>query len=396
MRSTLQKFIRLESASAWLLLAATILALFMSNSSWSEYYNSLLHYTFALHFFDTQFNISLLHLTNEGLMAFFFLVVTLEIKYELCYGALNSFSKACLPGIAAIGGMVVPALIYIIINYRNAIALQGWAIPTATDIAFSLGVLTLLGTRIPSTLKIFLMALAIFDDLAAIMVIAVFYTEKISFLFLLLAGIIAGLLVILNVKKIKQLFPYSILGVCLWFCILKSGIHPTLAGGLLAFLIPLRSFTTIEQSPSYKLKHRLHPWVAFCILPLFAFTNAGVSLISISLNNIELPVILGILLGLFVGKPLGIFGFSWLSNKLHWVQLPANTRWRDLCALSFLCGIGFTISLFIGALAFDNYSTYLNSVKISVILGSLLSGFTGYILLSFGRQNEKASSAEQS
>ena len=369
----LRKFFQLESASACILFACAILALALSNSPWNSYYEALIVKT------------QILHVTNEGLMTIFFLLVGLEIKYELFYGALNSFRKALLPGIAAAGGMLVPAFIYLLINYDHAISLQGWAIPTATDIAFSLGILTLLGSRIPATLKIFLMALAIFDDLAAIVVIAVFYTNNISILFLCLACLCVGILIILNIRKVHQLSVYCLLGAGLWFCLLKAGIHPTLAGGVLAFLIPLRSSSTLEHSPSYKLKHNLHPWVAFGILPLFAFANAGVSFLTTGFNDLELPVFFGILLGLFLGKPIGIFGFCWLSVKFRLAQLPKHVGWFDLFAISILCGIGFTISLFIGTLAFGDYSMHLNSVKIGVLLGSVLSGIVAYVLLLKGK-----------
>lgn len=392
MRIALQNFIKLESASAFILLSCAALALILSNSPWNVYYDALLHHPVSLNFYNVQLKIQFLHLINEGLMTIFFLVVGLEIKYELFYGALNSFSKAFLPVIAAAGGMIAPALIYVAINYGHALSLQGWAIPTATDIAFSLGILTLLGSRIPSTLKIFLMALAIFDDLAAIIIIALFYTSQLSFLYLGGAVVCIGMLILLNRKKVDAFLFYGVLGIGVWFCFLKAGIHPTLAGGILAFLIPLRSSSTIELSLSYRLKQRLHPWVAFGILPLFAFANAGVSFFTITLNELEISVVLGILLGLFVGKPIGIFGFCWLSIKLRLAQLPENVRWFDLFAISILCGIGFTISLFIGALAFENHSTHLNSVKIGVILGSVLSGIVGYALLrrkSIERLNSK-------
>lgn len=381
MRIALRNFIKLESASAFILLAYAVLALLLSNSPWSVYYNALLHQPISLHFYNVQFKTQFLHVINEGLMTLFFLVVGLEIKYEIFYGALNSFSKAFLPAIAAVGGMVVPALIYVAMNYGNAISLQGWAIPTATDIAFSLGVLTLLGSRISSTLKIFLMALAIFDDFAAIIIIAIFYTSHVSFVYLGLAAVCVGALIMLNVKKVDQLICYWVLGIGLWFCFMKAGVHPTLAGGILAFLIPLRSSSAIELSPSYRLKHILHPWVAFGILPLFAFANTGVSLVNISSNDLEISVAMGIFCGLFIGKPMGIFGFCWLFVKLGLAQLPENVRWFDLYALSILCGIGFTISLFIGTLAFGDYSIHLNSVKIGVLLGSVLSGIIGYVLL---------------
>jgi len=378
MLKTLHNFIKLESSSAFILLFFTFLALFLSNSPWSIYYDKLVNEHISIHFLNLQFNTQLLHITNEGLMTIFFLLVGLEIKYELFYGALNSFSKALLPGVAAVGGMIVPAAIYVVINYSNHVSLKGWAIPTATDIAFTLGILTLLGSRIPTALKIFLLALAIFDDLAAIIVIAVFYTTNISFLYLEFAFICLVILIILNRVNVKQLIFYWVFGAGLWFCLMKSGIHPTLAGGVLAFLIPMRNR---DDNPSDRLKHSLHPWVAFGILPLFAFANAGVSFVTISLSDLEMSVVLGAFCGLFFGKQIGVFGFSWLALKCGWAQLPENVLWRDLYAISILCGVGFTISLFIGTLAFGDYSAHLDSVKIGVLLGSLLSGIIGYVLL---------------
>ncbi len=381
MFQSLRNFIKLESSSAIILLAAAVFALILSNSPWHIYYDAIFNKPIIINFFNFHLEAQLLHLTNEGLMTLFFLVVGLEINYELRYGVLNSLSKALLPGIAAVGGMVVPAIIYVALNYGNGIALQGWAIPTATDIAFSLGILALIGSRVPSTLKIFLMALAIFDDLAAIIIIAIFYTSNVSFLFLGLALVCVGILVVLNVKKVNHLFFYCLLGVALWFCLLKSGVHPTLAGGVLAFLVPLHSSETMEKSPSYRLKHKLHSWVAFGILPLFAFANAGVSFVTISPSALEVPVMLGIFCGLFFGKQIGVLGFCWLSVRSRFAQLPENVRWRDIYAIAILCGIGFTISLFIGTLAFGDYSTHLDSVKIGVLVGSLLSGVMGYVLL---------------
>lgn len=369
MKVFLRNFFKLDSASAFILFACAIVALILSNSPWHDYYVTFL------------VKMQILHLTNEGLMTIFFLLVGLEIKYELIYGALNTYRKALLPAIAAFGGMIAPALIYVAINYTNTVSLAGWAIPTATDIAFTLGILTLLGSRIPSSLRIFLMALAIFDDLAAIIVIAIFYTDNISIFYLALALLCIGVLIILNRRKVTQLTLYWVLGIVLWFCLFKAGIHPTLAGGVLAFLIPLRASSVIEPSPACRLKHCLHPWVAFGILPLFAFVNAGIPFLTNSFNDLEIPVVMGIFLGLFLGKQIGVFGFCWLFIKFRLAQLPESFRWSDLYALSILCGIGFTISLFIGTLAFGDYSMHLNSVKIGVLLASVLSGIVAYFLL---------------
>jgi NhaA family Na+:H+ antiporter len=283
-----------------------------------------------------------------------------------------------LPGIAAVGGMLVPALIYVVINYRHEISLQGWAIPTATDIAFSLGVLTVLGSRVPKSLKILLMALAIFDDLAAIIVIAVFYTSQISWVFLGLALLCVIFLVILNIKNIQRLSLYLLMGSLLWYCLTKAGIHSTLAGGILAFLIPAFS--------AQRLKYLLHPWVVFGILPLFAFANAGVSFMHISVADVEVPIVLGVFFGLFLGKQIGIFGLSWLAVKCRLCHLPEKLTWYHVYAMSVLCGIGFTMSLFIGTLAFGDYSGHLDSVKISVLLASVLSAVLGGGLLALNKR----------
>lgn len=369
MRVSIRKFFQLESASALILFACTLVALILSNSPWGRHYDLFLLKT------------HILHMTNEGLMSVFFLLVGLEIKYELFYGALNSVHKALLPGIAAVGGMLVPALIYVLLNQGDRLALQGWAVPSATDIAFSLGVLTLLGSRIPISLKIFLMALAIFDDLAAIVIIAVFYTEHIFISFLGWACMCIVALIFLNRKKVDSLIAYGVCGLGLWYCLFRAGVHPTLAGGILAFLMPLRSSIEIEKSSFLRLKYSLHPWVAFGILPLFALANAGIPFLAVDFNHLEVFVVLGIFLGLFLGKPLGIFGFCWLCVKFRLAQLPDHMRWFDLFALSVLCGMGFTISLFIGTLAFGDYDTHLLSVKLGVLLGTVFSGLLAYGLL---------------
>jgi NhaA family Na+:H+ antiporter len=377
-----QKFIKLETMSAKLLLGATILALCLSNSPLNSYYDSFFHTYIFGQFGNLKFKSNLLFWINEGLMTIFFLVVGLEIKYELLRGALNSLRKAALPGIAAIGGMIVPAFIYVCINYNNATMLRGWAIPTATDIAFALSVLSLLGSRVPYALKVFLTALAILDDLAAIIIIAFFYTDHLSFISLGLASLFACLLFFINRCGITRLSVYALIGFILWICLLESGIHATLAGVILALMIPMQDRKNPHHLPLQKLKHKLQPLVALIILPLFAFANAGVSFLSLGVENLHVTVILGILFGLFVGKQLGIFSASWLAVKLGIATLPHHVRWSELYATAIICGIGFTISLFIGSLAFGYHDgSYLNSIKIGVLIGSLLSGSIGYLLL---------------
>jgi NhaA family Na+:H+ antiporter len=361
-----EKFFKSEAASGVLLLGITVLALAVANMSFAAplYFQTLASYVGGL---------SVLHWINDGLMALFFLLVGLEIKQELTGGELSTWSRRALPGLAALGGMVVPSLFYVAINHGQPGALHGWAIPTATDIAFSLGVLAMFGARAPAGLKIFLTALAIIDDLFAVLIIALFYGSGFSLLFLgLAAGAIVALLV-LNRMRVVALWPYLILGALLWFFVLKSGIHPTLAGVVLAFTIP--------AEPGRRLEHALSSWVAFAIVPLFAFANAGVSLKGMSLGALAQPITLGVVAGLFIGKQVGVFGASWLGVKLGLGRLPSGTSWTALYGVSMLCGIGFTISLFIGGLAFADLHAQ-DAAKLGVLVGSLLSGLGGWIILS--------------
>jgi NhaA family Na+:H+ antiporter len=371
----IRQFISQETASAHLLLAAMIFALMFSNSPWHTYYSTFFHAPLTLKFIDWQFKTDPLFLINEGLMSIFFLVVGLEIKYELLQGSLNTRAKALLPGIAAVGGMLVPAFIYLAFNYHDANNLRGWAIPTATDIAFALGVLSLLRHRVPTELKVFLTALAIFDDLAAIIIIALFYTTHLSLHHLTLAFIFIVLLMLFNIKNIHHLFIYCFVGAVLWISFLNAGINPTLAGVVLASLIPLHTASS--------LKKVLHPIVAFFIMPLFAFANAGITFFNITLSNLNASITLGIIASLFLGKQVGVFGASWLAVKCRVAALPNKVRWVQLYGVSLICGIGFTISLFIGTLAFNTGTVFLmDSVKIGVLAGSLLSGLAGYFLLA--------------
>ena len=373
-------FFKLEAASGILLLISAIAALFVSNSELSSYYFNTLNEYLFIGINNFGLKLSVLHWINDALMAIFFFFVTLEIKREFLQGELSSLKQAMLPIIGAVGGMLVPALIYIYINFENPNTLNGWAIPSATDIAFSIGILSLLGSRIPISLKVFLTALAIIDDLGAIIIIAFFYTGDLSTKYLLLMLITFILLLILNRLSIKKFIPYLILGLFLWFFTHESGVHATIAGVLLASVIPHRK-KEHDYSLLIKVEHAISPYVAYMIMPLFAFANAGVSLEGLSLSSLMLPVPLGIVLGLFVGKQLGVFIFSYASIKFGLASLPSNSNWVSFYAVGVLTGIGFTMSLFVGNLAFVNNMEYMDGVKIGVLTGSLLSTVVGFILL---------------
>ena len=373
-------FFKLEAASGILLLISAIIALYISNSNFSDlYFNVLKEYLF-IGINDFGLKLSVLHWINDALMAIFFFFVTLEIKREFIQGELSNPKQALLPIIGAVGGMVVPALFYIFVNYSDSTTLNGWAIPSATDIAFSLGVLSLLGKRVPISLKVFLTALAIIDDLGAIVIIAFFYTGNLSIKYLLLMFVTFIFLLILNKFSVRKFFPYLVLGLFLWFFTHESGIHATIAGVLLAAVIPHRKKEN-DFSLLIKIEHAISPYVAYFIMPLFAFANAGVSLEGLSFNSLLQPVPLGILLGLFVGKQLGVFVFSYASIKLGLAKLPNNSNWISFYAVGVLTGIGFTMSLFVGNLAFVNNMEYMDGVKIGVLSGSLLSTIVGYLLL---------------
>ena len=374
-------FFKLEAASGLTLLFAAILALFISNSNLSDlYFNTLNKYLF-IGINDYGLKLSVIHWINDVLMAIFFFFVTLEIKREFLQGELSNTKQALLPIIAAVGGMLVPALIYIFINFDNTVTLNGWAIPSATDIAFSLGVLSLLGSRVPLSLKVFLTALAIIDDLGAIVIIALFYSGDLNIMYLSLMLLAFIVLLVLNKLNIKKFFPYFIVGIFLWAFTHQSGIHATISGVLLATIIPHRKKEK-DFSLLIKLEHAISPYVAFGIMPLFAFANAGVSLQGISLSSLLDKVPLGILLGLFIGKQLGVFIFSYVSIKLKFAQMPNNSNWLNFYGVGILTGIGFTMSLFVGNLAFVDNNQFVDGVKIGVLSGSLLSTIFGYFLLS--------------
>jgi len=379
----LEEFIQRESASGIVLIFATALALLFSNSFLSPLYQSFLHIPVEIRFGALHLDKSLYHWVNDGLMAVFFLLIGLEVKREILEGHLSSLSRIALPGIAAIGGMVVPAAIYLIFNLNNDIAVDGWAIPAATDIAFALGVLSLLGNRVPISLKLFLMALAIIDDLGAIVIIALFYTTEISTLSIVIAASSLLVLIALNRFGVSRKAAYFIVGTVLWVSVLKSGVHATLAGVALALTIPLNAVDEDgrQVSPVKEIEHNLHFWVAFFILPMFAFVNAGVDITQISLSQMSGPVPLGIICGLFIGKQLGVFGFSWLAIKLRLAELPEDSGWLQLYGVSVLTGIGFTMSLFIGSLAFENDQIFQYTDRLAILIGSFLSGIVGYLVL---------------
>lgn len=378
----MQEFLRLESASGLILIAMLVLAMLLANSPLADWYNALLGTPMSIRVGALEIAKPLLLWINDGLMAVFFLLIGLEVKREMIEGQLSSRSQLALPGLAALGGLVLPALIYVWINRGDADALNGWAVPAATDIAFALGILSLAGQRVPVSLKLFLTTLAILDDLAAILIIAIFYSTDLSLISLLLAVVMLAVLFVLNRLDVMRLGAYIVVGVILWVLVLKSGVHATLAGVALAFAIPLRVEKKEMPSPLLHLEHMLHPWVAFGIMPVFAFANAGVSLAGITLSTLLSPVPLGIALGLFVGKQVGVFGFSWLSIKMGLARLPDNSSWWQLYGTAVLCGIGFTMSLFIGSLAFEHRGLdYASAARLGILVGSLLSAVTGYAIL---------------
>ena len=374
-------FFQLEAASGLVLLIAGIIALIISNSDFSDLYFHILEQYLFIGINTFGLKLSVHHWINDALMAIFFFFVTLEIKREFIQGELSNLKKALLPIIAAVGGMLIPALFYIVINLDNSETLNGWAIPSATDIAFSLGILSLLGSRVPISLKIFLTALAIIDDLGAILIIAFFYSGDLSISYLSLILISYILLLLLNKFGVKKFIPYLLVGIFMWFFTYKSGIHATIAGVLLASTIPHR-IKEKDFSLLIKIEHAISPYVAFMIMPLFAFANAGVSLEGLSLSSLSMPVPLGIVMGLFFGKQVGVMLFSFFAVRFGVAQMPDNSNWLSLYGVSILTGIGFTMSLFVGNLAFVDNTQYIEGVKIGVLAGSLLSTLFGYFLLS--------------
>ena len=377
----LHRFFQNEASGGIILILAAALAMLLANlGATRDLYHAFLETPVELRVGVLEINKNMLLWINDALMAVFFLLVGLEVKRELVQGSLASRQRAAFPVIAAIGGMVVPALIYLAFNYQDPVARHGWAIPAATDIAFALGVLALLGNRVPMALKIFLMALAIIDDLGAIIIIALFYTSELSVLSLGVAAAAIAALALLNIFNVRRIGIYVLVGVVLWTAVLKSGVHATLAGVIIGFFVPLKAQG--GKSPAKQLEHVLHPWVAFMILPLFAFANAGVSLEGVTFGGLTSMLPLGIIAGLFIGKPLGISLFCWLALKLKLASLPHGTTCRQIMAVGVLCGIGFTMSIFISTLAFGAHAPELIVwAKLGILTGSLLAAFVGYALL---------------
>ncbi|MBL0485540.1 Na+/H+ antiporter NhaA [Aeromonas caviae] len=394
MSDVFKRFLKLESASGIILILAALVAIGLANSALAQHYQSFLNTEVQVRIAALDINKPLLLWINDGFMAIFFLLVGLEVKREMLEGALSSRVQATFPAIAAVGGMLAPALIYSFFNYGDEATRAGWAIPAATDIAFALGVMALLGKRVPTSLKVFLLALAIMDDLGVIIIIALFYTQQLS-LTALAIGVVATLALLwMNRRGEDRIGLYMVVGLVLWVAVLKSGVHATLAGVIVGFMIPLNGKR--YASPLKHLEHVLHPWSAFLILPLFAFANAGVSLEGVYFSALLNPLPMGIILGLFVGKPLGIFTISWLAVKSGIAQLPQGVNFRQIFAVSILCGIGFTMSMFIASLAFEHggldYGSY---SRLGILAGSTLAAVIGYIALRISLPNREANQSTE-
>ncbi len=384
----IQDFIKLETASGIILMFSAVLAMIVANSPLSPWYDLLLDIPVVVAVGTFEIAKPLLLWINDGLMALFFFLVGLELKREFLEGDLSKPGQVTLPAIGAIGGMLVPAICYAIFNYDNPDALNGWAIPTATDIAFALGILSLIGSRVPLQLKVFLTSLAIFDDLGAIIVIAIFYTEQLSLTSLFVSAVILITLFVLNKRGVTSTSPYIFLGVILWIAVLKSGVHATLAGVVLALFIPIKGKQG-ELSPLKSLEHNIHSLVAFIVLPVFAFANAGISFSGIGIDAITSPVPLGIITGLVIGKQIGVFGFCFIAVKMGVAKLPVNVNWSLLYGASLICGVGFTMSLFVGSLAFEqNANSPIFQDRLGIVIGSLISGVLGYLVIKRSLKEE--------
>ena len=384
MKSTFQDFLKLESASGILLMVAAILAMIVANSPLVIYYNWFLNIPVVVRVGDLEIAKPLLLWVNDGLMAIFFFMIGLELKREIMDGELRDPANVMLPAVGAIGGVIVPVAVYALLNWGDVDSMRGWAIPAATDIAFALGILMMLGSRVPPALKVFLVSLAIFDDLAAIVIIAIFYTSELSTRALVTTAVCLVVLTIMKKRGVSSISPYLWVGLIMWVSVLKSGVHATLAGVALAAFIPLTVPDDPKRSPLRELEHDLHTLVAFAILPIFAFVNAGVSFRGVGVEDILHPVPLGIAAGLFLGKQIGVFGFSWLFVKAGIAKLPAGATWGSLWGVSILCGVGFTMSLFVGSLAYENTSLDIRGMfdeRLGIILGSFISGVVGYLVL---------------
>ncbi|MCQ9121889.1 Na(+)/H(+) antiporter NhaA [Rodentibacter pneumotropicus] len=387
MLQLIQQFFKLESSSGILLLFAALIAILFANSPLGTIYNDFLHLPVSVQVGTFAIGKTLLHWINDGFMAVFFVLVGLEVKRELLEGSLSSYQQAIFPAFAAVGGMVIPALVYVFIAYQDPTLANGWAIPMATDIAFALGIMALLSKQVPLPLKVFLLALAIIDDLGAIVVIALFFSHGLSIQALIFAAIAIMLLIILNRFKVTALCAYMVVGIILWTSVLKSGVHATLAGVIIGFCIPLKGEK--GETPLEDFEHLLTPWTSFLILPLFAFANAGVSFEGLDFSMLTSPLLLAIALGLIIGKPLGVFGFSYLSVKLGIAKLPEDINFKQIFSVAILCGIGFTMSMFLASLAFDeNTGESVNTLsRLGILLGSTFSAIVGYIFL---KQTTKA------
>ncbi len=371
----LKEFMHHESAAGLLLMATALLAMLVANSAWSAHYLALLQVPVTVQVAEFGIHKPLLLWINDGLMAIFFLLVGLELKREWLVGELADKSQVVLPAFAALGGMAMPAVLYVAMNAHDASTLSGWAIPAATDIAFALGILSLLGSRVPLSLKVFLTSLAIFDDVGAIVIIALFYTADLSLQALAVAAVAVLLLAVLNRQRVMHTTPYLLVGLVLWVAMLKSGVHATLAGVLIALFIPMQQPSNPSESPLRRLEHRLHPWVAYMVLPIFAFANAGLNLRDLDAPQLLHHVTLGVAAGLFVGKQVGVMLCCWLAIRLGWASLPRGATWLSLYGIAVLTGVGFTMSLFIGGLAFVGETPF--DERLGIVLGSLLSGAVG-------------------
>lgn len=381
LQAAIQDFLKQESSGGLVLMAAAVLAMIVNNTALASVYQGFLNLPIVIQVGPLEIAKPLLLWVNDGLMAVFFFLVGLEIKREIVEGELSTFDKAALPIFAAIGGMAVPAGVFVLLNMGDPEAIRGWAIPAATDIAFALGILALMGPRVPVALKIFLLAVAIIDDLGAIVIIAAFYTADVSTTSLIVAGIGLSFLMVLNLSGVGRIAPYVIIGIIMWVAVLKSGVHATLAGVLMAFTIPMRTKDkTAHASPLKHLEHELHLWVAFLVLPIFAFSNAGVSLGELSLSDVVAPLPLGIALGLLIGKQIGIMALCYVGVKIGICKLPTGVTWKQIYGVACLCGIGFTMSLFIGTLAFSD-PDMLNAVRLGVLMGSISSAIIGFVVL---------------
>ena len=394
MKILVRDFIKKESSAGVILVFVTILAIIIKNSPLSELYSSILHLSVEFQFGD------LLHIKepfivwiNDGLMTTFFLLIGLEIKREVLTGHLSSWSRIALPGFAALGGMLFPALFFILFNYGDEFAMRGWAVPVATDIAFALGVLSLLGKRVPISLKIFLMALAIIDDIGAILIIAIFYTHEISLFAISLMGIFFLILVVMNKLNVTKITAYILIGLLLWISVLESGIHATLAGIILAITIPMnvKKENDKRTSPAKILQKNLHFWVAFLVLPIFAFVNAGIDLMGFSLDYLEHPVSLGVITGLLFGKQIGVMLFAYIAIYFKWATLPRCTTWLQLYGVALLTGIGFTMSFFINTLAYNDSEIFAYTDRLAILIGSLFSGVLGYLILRKAKRKKYCS-----